>query len=195
MKIGPVETLYRGWGHYLRVTVEMPDGSHVQREVEHHGDAAGVLAYDPVRRTALLVRQLRAPMLLAGAEGHTLEIAAGLIEDGEMPEACIRREAMEELGLEVGALEHVVTMQTMPGISTERIHLFLAAFTEADRTGHGGGLATEQEDIAVVEMPLAELAAMADRGELNDAKTMLTLQTLRLRRPDLFAALGEGATL
>jgi len=39
----------------------------------------------------------------------------------------------------------------------------------------------------VVELPLAELAARADEGRLDDMKTMLLVQTLRLRRPDLFA--------
>lgn len=185
MKIVGTETLYEGWGRYLRVTVETAGGQTVRREVEHHGDAAGVLAYDPARRTALLVRQLRVPMLLGG-DGETLEVAAGLIDDDEGAEACIRREAVEELGLVLRDIEPVVVMQTMPGISTERIHLFLAACSSSDRTGEGGGLAEEQEEIEVVEMALAELAALADRGEVRDAKTMLLLQTLRLRRPDLF---------
>ena len=78
-------------------------------------------------------------------------------------------------------------MQTMPGISTERIHLYLGAYDAADRTGAGGGLDAEEEHITVVEMPLADLAAQADAGQLMDAKTMLLVQTLRLRRPDLFA--------
>lgn len=184
--IEAVETLYEGWGRYLGVTVRRPDGGRLRREVEDHGEAAGLLAYDPERRTALLVRQLRVAMLLAGEHRDTLEIVAGLIEEDEAPETCIRREAMEEAGLAIRAIEPVVVMQTMPGISTERIHLYLGAYAAADRTGAGGGLASEAEDITVVEMPLADLAAMADQGTLTDAKTMLLLQTLRLRRPDLF---------
>jgi hypothetical protein len=38
----------------------------------------------------------------------------------------------------------------------------------------------------VVEMPLADLALAADRGELSDLKLLVLLQTLRLRHPDLF---------
>ena len=45
----------------------------------------------------------------------------------------------------------------------------------------------EGESIAVVELALAELAAMADAGRITDMKTMLLTQTLRLKRPDLFA--------
>jgi hypothetical protein len=74
-----------------------------------------------------------------------------------------------------------------PGVSTERMDLYLAAYDEGDRTGSGGGLAEEHENITTIEMPLAELAALADSGKLNDAKSLLLVQTLRLKRPDLFA--------
>ena len=39
----------------------------------------------------------------------------------------------------------------------------------------------------MVELPLTEIAAMSDAGTLTDMKTLLLVQTLRLRRPDLFA--------
>jgi hypothetical protein len=74
----------------------------------------------------------------------------------------------------------------MPGISTERMHLFLAPYGPGDRTGAGGGAAGEHENVTVSEMTLAALAAMVDRGELTDLKTFALVQTLRLRRPDLF---------
>lgn len=185
VKLGRVETLYEGWGKLLKVEAVMPDGTRLGREVEDHGDAAGVLAYDPARRMALLVRQLRTPMLLVGGQEETLECIAGRLE-GDEPEACAIREADEEAGLGLTALEPVAVIQTMPGISTERIHTFLAAYSAVDRVGQGGGVADESENITVVEMPLAELAAMADDGRLVDAKTMLLLQTLRLKRPELF---------
>ena len=53
-------------------------------------------------------------------------------------------------------------------------------------SGQGGGLASESESITVEEMALARLADMADRGELSDMKTFALVQTLRLRRPELF---------
>jgi hypothetical protein len=52
--------------------------------------------------------------------------------------------------------------------------------------GQGGGAKGEHENITVLELPLRELAAMADAGALVDMKTVTLLQTLRLRRPDLF---------
>ena len=68
------------------------------------------------------------------------------------------------------------------------MHLFFAPYRAADRVAAGGGLASEQEGIAVVETPLAELAAMADGGTLTELKLFALVQTLRLRRPELFAA-------
>lgn len=179
------EVAYEGWGRILKVAVALPDGSTLTREVEDHGDAAGVLAYDPERRVALMARQLRAPLLLTAGKDSVLEVVAGLL-DGDEPEACARREAEEEVGLKLGQLEPVVVASSMPGISTERIHLFLAAYRQADRTGEGGGVSGESENITVEEHPLADLARMADAGDLTDCKTLLLVQTLRLRRPDLF---------
>ena len=142
ISIGHVETAYAGWGQYLIATVRLADGTIVRREIEHHGAAACVLPYDPARKTAILVRQFRAP---------------------------------------VGAVF------TMPGISTERMHLFLAVYGAADRIGEGGGLIEEHEGTRPVETTLLELSAMADAGTLVDLKTLALLQTLRTRRPDLFA--------
>ena len=184
-KIATTQTVYSGWGRYLIATVELGGGITVRREVEDHGAAACVLPYDPQRRTAVLVRQLRVPVLFLTQEADTLEAIAGIIES-EAAADCARREALEEAGLRVGALEPVAVAWTMPGISTERMHLFLAAYGEADRIGPGGGLAHEHEGVTPVEMALAELAAMADEGRLTDLKTFALVQTLRLRRTDLF---------
>ena len=39
----------------------------------------------------------------------------------------------------------------------------------------------------MVELPLADLADLADAGAIEDMKTLLLVETLRRRRPDLFA--------
>lgn len=180
-----IETAFKGWGRYLVATLRLADGRTFKREIEDHGTAIGVLAYDPERRVAMLVRQVRAPVLYIEKRQYTLELIAGIVEDGD-PAATARREAMEETGLRLGTLEDVATVWTMPGVSTERMSLYLAAYCEADRVEKGGGLAVENEVITVIEMPLAEVARMADGGELTDMKTLALVQTLRLRRPELF---------
>ena len=186
-KIIRTETVFEGFSRLIIATIELPDGQTIRREIEDHGRAVCVLPYDPARRTAILVRQLRTPILYAGGDPMLLEAIAGLAE-GDDPAACARREAMEEAGLRLDKVELVTRGWSMPGISSERMDLFLAAYSQADRVAAGGGLAEEQEDIEVIEMPLAELEALADSGKLTDMKTLALTQTLRLRRPDLFSA-------
>ncbi len=178
-------TAYAGWARLLIATIRLSDGRVIRREVEDHGEAVCVLPYNPERRTAVLVRQLRAPPLLAGGQQWTLEAIAGILEE-EDAETCVRRESMEEARLTLDTLEPVFTAWTMPGISTERMHCHLAKYSGGARPDVRGGLASEHEDTLATEIDLAELARMADSAELTDLKTLALLQTLRLRRPDLF---------
>ena len=113
------EILYKGWNTFSLATIRLENGVRITRSVEDHGRAAAVLAYDPERRTALLVRQFRAPVYIAGNEPDLLEAIAGLIDDGDADDTA-RREAMEEAGLKLGALEPVGVTWSMPGSSTER---------------------------------------------------------------------------
>ncbi|WP_046864296.1 NUDIX domain-containing protein [Microvirga massiliensis] len=186
-RITQVDTLHSGFLRLLKLTIAQPDTSGFVREVEDHGDAVAVLPYDPASRQALLARQFRAPALHAAGLADLLEAPAGMLDEDDA-EACARREAMEEIGLRLGPLERVGTFFSSPGVSTERHHLFLAPFSQADRVGEGGGLAEESEEITIVPVDLAELAASADAGELVDLKTFTLVQALRLRHPDLFSA-------
>ncbi len=179
-----VKILHSGWAKFVIATVRLPNGEIVRREIEDHGSAVAVLPYDPQRKTAVLVRQFRAPVFFAVKEQETLEAIAGCIE-GSDPGACARRETIEEAGLELDSLDYLFTGWTMPGVSTERTHFFLAPYHEGSRVTSGGGLDSEHEFITVVELGLKELGEMADDGRLEDVKALLLLQTLRLRRPDL----------
>jgi VIT1/CCC1 family predicted Fe2+/Mn2+ transporter len=96
--------------------------------------------------------------------------------------------------VELAALEFIGRVWSSPGVSTERQSLFLAPYRLSDRTGQGGGARGEHEGITVVERPLAALAAAADRAEIADAKLFSLVQTLRLRRPELFAPAPDSRT-
>jgi len=181
--------VYRGWTRLLTAKLRSVDGVTLDREIEDHGEAVCVLAYHPARKTAVLVRQMRAPVLFAAGAEETLETIAGLMEktrDGNDAGACARREAMEEAHLPLDALEPVLTGWTMPGLSTERMHFFFATYSGAARPDMTAGAAHENESTIAVEIGLSELARMADAGKLTDVKTLLLVQTLRLRRPELF---------
>jgi hypothetical protein len=63
-----------------------------------------------------------------------------------------------------------------PGSVTERVAFFAAPYAPHERVSGGGGLASDGEDIEVVELALDEALAMVDRGEIVDAKTIMLLQ-------------------
>jgi nudix-type nucleoside diphosphatase (YffH/AdpP family) len=185
-EITHVATLHDGWTKLLDLTIRLPDGGTMHREVEHHGDGAAVLPYDLGRRVVLLVGQFRAPVLQAGGPPVVWEAIAGLL-DGDDPETCVIREAHEEAGLRLRTVERIGTVFTSPGISTERMHLFVAPYGSEDRVSAGGGLAEEHEDIEVRELPVDRFWRMVEEGEIQDAKTLILAQALRLRRPELVA--------
>ncbi|MBV8683823.1 MAG: NUDIX hydrolase [Caulobacteraceae bacterium] len=180
------ETVYAGYVTVERVLLRMPDAQEVWREVESHGNAVAVLPYDPHRRIAYTVRLHRIPVMIAGG-GDTLEEAcAGMIDANESPARAARREALEELGVRLGDLEPVGGVWTSPGVVAERCDLFLASVTIADRIAAGGGAPDEHEGIEVLERPLRDLAHELDANAILDAKLLMLLQALRLRRPELF---------
>ena len=184
-----VRPIYQGWGRFMTAKVRLQDGTVADRQIEDHGTSVAVLPYDVERKVALLVCQPRTAATFASggqAEG-ILEAIAGRREDRGQDTDEARREAQEEAGVDLIELERVASVWSSPEVSTERVTVFLAVYTAQDRRSAGGGLVAEGESIAVVELALAELAAMADAGRLTDMKTMLLTQTLRLKRPDLFA--------
>jgi len=182
-----VELLAAAWHVLRRTTIERrrSDGTWVteQRETYDRGNGATLLPYDRARRTVLLTRQFRYPVYVNGhRDGLLLEAAAGLLDD-DSPEDAVRREVEEELGITVGEVEHVFDVFMSPGSVTERLHFFAAPYVPADRTGDGGGLADEGEDIEVVELPFDEALQMVDDGRIADAKTVMLLQWAALRGP------------
>lgn len=180
-----VETAWQGYLTVLVATFSGPDGATFQREIAHHGRAACVLPYDPERRTALMVNLPRAPVIWAGGPPELLEAPAGIVEN-EDPEETALREALEECGVTLGRLEAVGSPFASPGVSSERIDLFLAAYTAADRTGTGGGVDGENEHITVQEIPLPLLWAQVEQRRIEDLKSLALILALRVRRPELF---------
>ncbi|MER6605256.1 NUDIX domain-containing protein [Streptomyces sp. NPDC000927] len=178
--IRDVELTSRGW-HVLRRTTfdyRRRDGrwETQQRETYDRGNGAVVLPYDADRGCVLLTRQFRYPAYVNDhPDGMLIEAAAGLL-DGDAPLAAVRREAAEELGVALGPLTHILDAYMSPGSVTERLHFFAAPYTSADRTGSGGGLEEDGEDIEVLELPFSEALSMVRDGRIADGKTIMLLQ-------------------
>ena len=82
-----------------------------------------------------------------------LETAAGLLDE-DTPEVAIRREAMEETGVEVGEVTHLFDLYMSPGSVTEKLHFYAAPYQRVVRGGDHHGVAAEGEDIEVVELDI-----------------------------------------
>ena len=145
------------------------------REVYDRGNAATLLPYNLAGRTVVLVRQFRLPAYVNGHDDLMIEAAAGLL-DNASPEARIRTEAEEETGYRLGEITKVFEAFMSPGSVTEKLHFFITEYEPRMRVGAGGGIASEGEDIEVIELPIDEALAMIADGRIVDAKTIMLLQ-------------------
>ncbi|MDN5326887.1 MAG: ADP-ribose pyrophosphatase [Moorella sp. (in: firmicutes)] len=156
------ERIYEGRILNLRRDrVRLPDGHEASREVVEHPGAVAIIALDEAKNI-YLVRQYRYPI-----ERVTLEIPAGKLDSGEEPLTCAQRELAEEVGLAAAEWKPLLTFYSTPGFSNEIMHLFLATGLRAHREK-----ADDDEFLEIVRVPLAEAAAMALRGAIQDAKSI-----------------------
>ena len=153
-------------GRVFKVTVDTVSEGELtyQREVVHHSGSAVIV---PVHDdgTVVLVRQYRHP-----AVRYLLELPAGTLDDGELPEAGAARELEEELGLVAERLEKLSEFFVSPGFLEEKMWVYLA-------TGLSEGKLNPDEDevLDIVRLPIGDALEMITSGEIQDAKTIIGL--------------------
>ncbi|RYZ49749.1 MAG: NUDIX domain-containing protein [Sphingobacteriales bacterium] len=158
-------------------------GPEQKKEVYYRGNSTAVLLYNREQQTVILTKQLRLPTYLNGnADGRLVETCAGMIDAGESPETCIRREAIEETGYLLENLQQVCVCYMSPASVTEKMTLYVASYTAAAKVATGGGLQDEHEDIEVLEMPFDKAFTMIADGSICDAKTIILLLHLKAMR-------------
>lgn len=182
--IKSVQLLSDNWYKLNKYTLEYrrPDGTmeEQQREAYDRGNGAAILLYNRSRRSVILTRQFRLPTYINGnSSGMMIEVCAGLLDE-DSPEDCIRREAEEETGYRISEVSKVGEAYMSPGSVTELLHFFAAEYADDMKTGTGGGLEAEQENIEVLELPFDRALAMIESGEIRDAKTIMLLQHAKL---------------
>ena len=149
--------------------VRLPDGKTSFREVVEHPGGVCVLPVDD-EGFAYCVRQYRYAM-----GEHLLEAPAGKLERGEDPRLAAERELSEETGFTAGHLIELGSYCSSPGISTEKLRLYLAV-----RLRRGEAHPDDGEFLDLVRIPYDELYERVLNGEVPDAKT--TVAVLQARR-------------
>jgi len=147
--------------------VRYPDGTEGEQVLIHHPGASAVVPFltdpDSDDPELLLLRQYR-----YATGGDLWEIPAGLLEPGEAPIECARRELLEETGCTCMKLEAMTSLWTTPGFTDEKIHLFRA-------TGltRGDSAPETDEFIEVTALRMSRVLRMIRSGEITDAKTLV----------------------
>ena len=140
------------------------EGGTRTREVVRHPGAVVILPLVDEGHVCL-IRNFR-----VSVEKTLIELPAGTLESGEDPLLCAGRELIEETGYRAEKLEKLHEFYLSPGVLDERMHLYLATGLVLGDTAREPG-----ELIENLVVPFDEALAMIDRGEIQDAKTMVGL--------------------
>lgn len=157
----------------------------VERELFERGHAAAMLPYDPVRDEVVLIEQIR-----VGALEHDrpwqLEIVAGIMDKDEPVEELVRREAMEEAGLEVKGVVPVTSYYPSSGGCSEKLDVFVG---QVDTSQAGGvfGLEDENEDIRTQVVSRKDAYSLVVDGTIENGASIIALQWLELNHNKLKA--------
>jgi ADP-ribose pyrophosphatase len=167
------EYVYRGKVVSLRIdTVDRPDGTHSKREVvEHHG-AVAIVPMLP-DESILLIRQYR-----QAVDQYLIEIPAGTLEDGEVPEFCAARELEEETGYAAGKLTRMFSQYLAPGYSNEVLHVYLG-----EKLTKTEAKPDVDEDIELVPVRPSDVESMILGGQIRDAKSIAALMVALRFKP------------
>ena len=160
------------------------------REIFERGQAVAIVLYDPERDVLVLIEQFRPGVYAAvrndeveGVDSPWLiEIVAGIAGPGEAPEEVARREAMEEAGCTVGAMEPVYRIFASPGGSSETVAIYFAMIDAPAAGGGVHGLDNEHENIRVIVVSPDELYQWMDAGRIVNGPTLVGLQWFRLNQ-------------
>ncbi|MCK5696617.1 MAG: NUDIX domain-containing protein [Gammaproteobacteria bacterium] len=184
------KTAYKGFFTIKQYTLQHPlfQGGHSQpliRECFERGHAVGVLAYDPWLDTLILLEQFRIGAYVNHIQNPwLLEIIAGIVESGESHTEVAHREAQEEAGLTLLALEPIANFYSSPGGTSETTQLYCAC-VDSHNAGGFYGLEEEGEDIRLHVVSYDEAVQLLKEGALNNASAMIAMQWLMLNKEDL----------
>lgn len=167
--------------------VRMPGNHIAERTVVSHPGAVAVLALDGADR-ALMIRQYRHP-----AGRLMWELPAGLRDHpGEPLVEAAKRELLEETGYRAASWHSLVDHYSSPGISNERLRIFLAR--DLELAPDSGYVRKDEESLIVAGwllLPDAVQAILA--GKLHNSATIAGLLAGFLAWTQGFTGLREAS--
>jgi len=146
-----------------------------RREIYHRGHGAAILLFNLETQSIVLTKQFRFPAWDVSDDGFLLEVPAGVIESDD-PFRTIREETEEETGFLISDPTFLFKAFASPGSVTEQLFYFTAPYENEKRSGGGGGLQEEGEDIEVLEIEFGEAVELMRIGKIVDAKTIILIQ-------------------
>jgi ADP-ribose pyrophosphatase len=161
--------------------VRMPDGDVAPRDVLEHPGAVAIVALDDAGRV-LLIQQYRHPV-----QRLLWEIPAGLRDvPGEPLLVTGERELREETGYAARTWHLLTDWYPSPGISTERVRVFLARdLAEVPAPARGPALRHEEAYLRSAWVPLERAVHLFLAGELHNGVAAVGILTA-------YAAKQEG---
>ena len=154
-----------------RYRYETPSGF-MSREVVEAPGSVVVLPWTGSQ--VVMLKQFR-----AAADDWIYELPAGKRDiTGEPPETAATRECVEEVGLLPGSLKLLHVFYNSPGYTDERSWLYLAEDLKPVSARPQG---PEESAAEVVHLSLETCFALADSGEIADAKTLIGLYAVAKR--------------
>ncbi|MEX0685244.1 MAG: NUDIX hydrolase [Balneolales bacterium] len=147
--------------HVFKDKVQLPDGGLAGREWIKHPGASAIL---PIFENGdvMLVKQFRYPL-----SQIFYEVPAGKIDQDEPPGITAVRELEEETGLICEHISYVGHFHPAIGFTDEVIHFYVAwGLAESKQN------VDADEFVQLVRMPLYEVIAMIENGQITDGKTM-----------------------
>jgi ADP-ribose pyrophosphatase len=152
-----------------------PDEQFARLVVEHPG-AVVVLAVDTEQR-ALVLHQYRHP-----TGRRFAELPAGLLDVAhEDPLAAARRELLEEGMLRAGSWSHLLSTYPSPGLSSERMEIYLAEDLSSDPERGGFVPSHEEADMSLSWVPVKELVDGVLERRLTDGPLGMAVMAYALR--------------
>ena len=152
-----------------------PDEQFARLVVEHPG-AVVVLAVDAEQR-ALVLHQYRHP-----TGRRFAELPAGLLDVAhEDPLAAARRELLEEGMLRAASWTHLLSTYPSPGLSSERMEIYLAEDLASDPDRGGFVPSHEEADMSLSWVPVKELVDGVLERRLTDGPLGMAVMAYALR--------------